>query len=62
MTLVGEVLATGDELVHGALLDTNSRFLAGELERLGVAVQRFTVTGDEPGPMRAASSLVRATA
>lgn len=54
MTLLGEVIATGDELVHGALVDTNSRFLAAELERLGVAVQRFAVTGDEPGPMRAA--------
>ena len=54
MTLVGEVLATGDELIHGALLDTNSKFLAGELERLGVEVRRLTVTGDAPGPMRAA--------
>ncbi|MFN6192330.1 MAG: molybdopterin-binding protein, partial [Planctomycetota bacterium] len=54
MTLVGEILATGDELVHGAMLDTNSKLLAAELEQLGVAVQRFTVTGDAPGPMRAA--------
>ena len=54
MTLVGEILATGDELVHGAMLDTNSKLLAAEFEQVGVAVQRFTVTGDAPGPMRAA--------
>jgi nicotinamide-nucleotide amidase len=54
MTLVGEILAIGDELIHGALLDTNSKYLAGELERLGVVVHRFSVTSDDPGHLRAA--------
>lgn len=50
----GEVLAIGDELIHGALLDTNSKFLAGQLEALGVVVQRFTVVSDDPAQLRAA--------
>lgn len=43
-----EILAIGDELIHGALLDTNSKYLAGELEALGAVVQRFTVASDDP--------------
>jgi nicotinamide-nucleotide amidase len=53
MVVRGEVLAIGDELLHGASLDTNSQWLAGELERAGVVVQRFGLTGDEPGELRA---------
>ena len=49
-----EILAIGDELIHGALLDTNSKWLAGELEAVGVEVQRFTVVSDEPAELRAA--------
>lgn len=49
-----EILAIGDELIHGALLDTNSRWLAGELEGIGLVVGRFTVVGDDPSAMRAA--------
>jgi nicotinamide-nucleotide amidase len=54
MTLVGEILAIGDELIHGALLDTNSKYIAGELERIGVVVHRFAVTSDDPEHLRAA--------
>ncbi|MBL8752537.1 MAG: competence/damage-inducible protein A, partial [Planctomycetes bacterium] len=54
MTVLGEVLAIGDELIHGALLDTNSKQIAQELERLGVVVQRFTVVSDDPAQLRAA--------
>lgn len=46
MTLRAEVIASGDELLHGAALDTNSRHVARELEAAGVLVQRFTVVGD----------------
>jgi len=53
VTVVGEILAIGDELIHGAMLDTNSKWLAGELERVGVVVRRFSVTSDEPAEMRA---------
>lgn len=54
MTVVAELLAIGDELVHGAGLDTNSKWLAGELERIGAAVHRFGVTSDDPGHLRGA--------
>ncbi len=54
MTVLAEILAVGDELIHGALLDTNSKWLAGELEAAGAVVQRFTVTSDDPAAMREA--------
>ena len=54
MTLTAEILAIGDELIHGALLDTNSKWLAGELEAIGALVQRFTVVSDDPVELRAA--------
>ncbi len=50
--MIAEVLAIGDELVHGGLLDTNSRHLAEEIERLGAVVHRMTVVGDDPGRLR----------
>ena len=49
---VVEILAIGDELVHGASIDTNSAHLARELEALGLPVQRFTVVTDEPAALR----------
>ncbi|MBK8101434.1 MAG: competence/damage-inducible protein A [Planctomycetes bacterium] len=52
MTLRGEVLAIGDELLHGALLDTNSKWIAQQLEAVGVPVVRFTVASDEPEVLR----------
>lgn len=54
MTLRAEVLAIGDELIHGSALDTNSKWLAGQLERLGVLLHRFTVTSDDPDELRRA--------
>jgi nicotinamide-nucleotide amidase len=50
--LRGEVLACGDELLHGGLLDTNSKYIAAELEAAGLPVHRFTVLGDEPEGLR----------
>jgi nicotinamide-nucleotide amidase len=49
-----EVFAVGDELIHGANLDTNSKYIAGQLEAVGLQVARFTVVGDEPGALREA--------
>lgn len=54
MTLIAEILAIGDELIHGALLDTNSKYLAIELERIGAVVHRFSVTSDDPDQLRSA--------
>lgn len=52
MTVTAEVLAIGDELVHGGLLDTNSKRIAAELEAIGLVVRRFTVTSDDPSALR----------
>lgn len=51
MTIRAEILSIGDEIVHGALLDTNARWLTRLLEANGARVERFTVVGDEPGPL-----------
>jgi nicotinamide-nucleotide amidase len=60
--LVAEILAIGDELVHGALLDTNSKWIAGELEAIGALVHRFVVVSDDPveGRKAVAESCARA--
>lgn len=41
-----EILATGDELRTGALVDSNSAYLAQQLESCGVAVNRHACVGD----------------
>lgn len=45
--MIAEILATGDEIRTGALVDSNSAFLAEELERHGVAVSRHHCVGDD---------------
>lgn len=46
MSLVGEVIAIGDELVSGQRLDTNSRWISAELGVLGVPVTFHTTAAD----------------
>ncbi|GAB6908059.1 CinA-like protein [Desulfosarcina cetonica] len=41
-----EILATGDEIRSGALVDSNSAFVADQLEANGIAVVRHTSVGD----------------
>lgn len=43
-----EVLAIGDELVLGVSVDTNSAYIAHELEQLGFEVRGLSVVGDDP--------------
>jgi nicotinamide-nucleotide amidase len=43
-----EVIATGDELVYGRILDTNSHWLAKRVTEMGVKLRRVTMIGDEP--------------
>ena len=52
--LIAEVVSIGDELLHTGMIDTNSSYIAGELENLGATVQRFTVVGDDPEHLRQA--------
>ena len=43
-----EILATGDEIRSGALVDTNSAYIAEKLEETGIAVTRHNCAGDDP--------------
>ena len=42
-----EILATGDEIRSGGLVDTNSAYIAEKLEENGIAVQRHMCAGDD---------------
>ncbi len=43
-----EIIATGDELLYGRILDTNSHWMAQRVAELGAKLRRVTVIGDEP--------------
>lgn len=43
-----EIIATGDELLYGRILDTNSNWLAKRVAEIGAKLRRITVIGDEP--------------
>ncbi len=47
MTLLVEILSTGDELLTGQVVDTNSVWLMDRLWDLGVMVRRKTLVGDD---------------
>lgn len=47
------IVASGDELVEGRNVDTNSAWLARELAALGLRVERFVVLGDDEAALRA---------
>ena len=44
--MIAEILATGDEIRTGALVDSNSGYIAEKLEAEGIAVARHTSVGD----------------
>ena len=43
-----EVIATGDELMYGRIVDTNSHWIAQRLTELGGTLRRVTMIGDDP--------------
>jgi len=45
--MISEILATGDEIRSGTLIDSNSAYIAQRLEEIGVAVARHHCVGDE---------------
>jgi len=45
--ITAEILATGDEIRSGALVDSNSAYIARKLEAAGVAVVRHSCVGDD---------------
>ena len=54
MTPVVEILSTGDELLTGQVVDTNSTWLMDRLWDLGVMVRRKTLVGDDRPDLLAA--------
>jgi nicotinamide-nucleotide amidase len=46
--MIAEILATGDELRSGALVDSNSAYIARKLEEAGIEVARHSAIGDDP--------------
>ena len=43
-----EILATGDEIRSGALVDRNSAHISQKLEEIGISVVRHSCVGDDP--------------
>ena len=43
-----EIIATGNELIYGRILDTNSHWIANRVAELGAHLRRVTMIGDEP--------------
>lgn len=44
--MIAEILATGDEIRSGTLVDSNSAYIAQKLEEIGIAVVRHHSVGD----------------
>ncbi len=51
--MIAEIIATGDEIRTGALVDRNSAYIADKLEELGVTVSRHICVGDDLDQTRA---------
>jgi len=47
-----EIIATGDELIYGRILDTNSNWLAKRLAEIGAELRRVTMVGDDYDDVR----------
>jgi molybdenum cofactor synthesis domain-containing protein len=43
-----EIIATGDELIFGRILDTNSHWISKRVAEMGARLRRVTMIGDEP--------------
>jgi len=54
MSLTVEILSTGDELLTGQVVDTNSAWLMDRLWDLGIGVSRKTLVGDDRQDLAAA--------
>ncbi|HKK99501.1 MAG TPA: nicotinamide-nucleotide amidohydrolase family protein [Desulfotignum sp.] len=45
--MIAEILSTGDEVMLGDLIDTNSAYLCDRLKQLGIVVSQITARGDD---------------
>ena len=59
MSLTAEIIAVGDELLRGTIVNTNARDISLALAPLGVEVRWQTVAGDHPAPLREALQIAR---
>ncbi len=50
--MITEILSTGDEIRSGALVDTNSAYIAEKLEEAGLEVVRHSCVGDDFDSLR----------
>lgn len=46
--MIAEILSTGDELLTGAIVDTNSAYIARKMAEAGIPVYRQNCVGDNP--------------
>jgi len=53
-TVTAEIIAIGDELLYGQIMDTNSHWISQELDAIGVRVVRKTTVGDNRNDILAA--------
>ena len=51
--MIAEILATGDEILTGAVIDSNSAHIAQKLEEAGIEVVRHGCAGDDVAAGRA---------
>ncbi|MFT6854773.1 MAG: nicotinamide-nucleotide amidase [Cyclobacteriaceae bacterium] len=47
MPTLAEIITIGDEILYGQTLDTNSHWMSGQLDQIGIKVIRKTTIGDE---------------
>lgn len=47
MPVYAEIISIGDEILYGQTLDTNSHWISGRLDEIGIKVQRKITIGDD---------------
>ncbi|MFT4833978.1 MAG: nicotinamide-nucleotide amidase [Marinoscillum sp.] len=47
MAAIAEIISIGDEILYGQTLDTNSHWISGKLDEIGIKVRRKITIGDE---------------
>ena len=45
--MFAEIITIGDEILIGQILDTNSAFIAAELNKIGISVFQITTVQDD---------------
>ncbi len=46
--MIADILTTGDEIRSGALVDSNSAYIAQKLQEMGIEIARHSCVGDDP--------------